>query len=106
MPEVIADIFRPPVNCSFCENVSTIPRLDHISQAEFLAKFAYSGHPVVVTGATKEWKALDTFSLEFFIVSVSNFFPRCVDTTPAGPSPSVFVIMAFNKKIKKILIVR
>ncbi|CAG5124798.1 unnamed protein product [Candidula unifasciata] len=59
-------IFRPVVQCDFCQNVSQIVRLPHISAAEFEDKYAYSGHPLIVSDGAANWSAVDVFSFEFF----------------------------------------
>nr|KAG5708974.1 hypothetical protein BaRGS_004613 [Batillaria attramentaria] len=65
-PDVVADMFRPPIDCAFCRNVTSVHRVENILPEDFEELYAYSGHPVVVTDATRNWSALDTFSFEFF----------------------------------------
>ncbi|KAL8585751.1 hypothetical protein ACOMHN_040533 [Nucella lapillus] len=62
----LADVFRPPVDCDFCKNVSEAIRLNDVRPEDFEALYAYSGGPVVVEDGMKNWSALDTFSFEFF----------------------------------------
>lgn len=66
MPEFVNDVFRPPVECSFCENVTEVRTVSNISQAEFEELYAYSGVPVVIADGTQNWTAPDYFSFEFF----------------------------------------
>ncbi|KAK7114488.1 uncharacterized protein [Littorina saxatilis] len=65
-PDVITDLFRPPVDCSFCQNVTEAERLHSLLPEDFEDFYAYSGRPVVVVDATKNWSALETFSFQFF----------------------------------------
>ena len=41
--EEIQDVFRPPVDCNICVNVTTVDRLSKLDQEEFVSKYAYSG---------------------------------------------------------------
>ena len=67
VPESIADIFRPPISCDFCAGITAIPELDRsITHAEFVEKYAYTSHPVVVRGGVAHWSAVETFSFPFF----------------------------------------
>lgn len=66
MPEMISDIFRPPVECSFCVNVTEVKTVYNISQDEFEELYAYTGVPVIIGDGTVNWTAPDHFSFEFF----------------------------------------
>ncbi|XP_050395218.1 uncharacterized protein LOC126814229 [Patella vulgata] len=66
MPHDLQKIFRPPVSCEFCQNVTHIPRVTGIRQEDFESKYAYSGHPVVIADATKQWTAMDVYNFKFF----------------------------------------
>lgn len=66
MPDTFANLFRPPIDCFFCKNITTVHRVEGIMPEEFETLYAYSGRPVVITDATKNWSALSTFSFEFF----------------------------------------
>lgn len=66
MPEFVNDVFRPPVECSFCENVTEVKTVYNISQEEFEELYAYTGVPVVVGDGTQNWTAPAYFSFEFF----------------------------------------
>lgn len=63
---LLLDLVRPPVDCSICRNLTTVDRVSEISPELFELKYAYSGVPVVITDATKNWTALAAFSFEFF----------------------------------------
>lgn len=63
---LLLDLVRPPVECSICRNLTTVDRLSQISPELFELKYAYSGVPVVITDATRNWTALEAFSFEFF----------------------------------------
>ena len=41
--EEIQDVFRPPVDCNICANVTMVDRLSKLDPEEFLSKYAYSG---------------------------------------------------------------
>ncbi|XP_012942495.1 uncharacterized protein LOC106012863 [Aplysia californica] len=60
------DLARPPISCEFCEDVHEVPRVSQISPDDFERKFAYSGHPVIVTDGASNWTATTTFSFDFF----------------------------------------
>ena len=61
-PEIILDMFRPPVNCSVCKEVHKIDRVSSLSKEEFLGKYAYTARPLVITDGTKGWTASQYFS--------------------------------------------
>lgn len=68
-PELVLfnDISRKPSECSLlCEGVNEIPRVSNLSKEEFIAKYAYSGRPVVITDAAKNWSAVGKFNFQFF----------------------------------------
>ncbi|XP_060552089.1 uncharacterized protein LOC132713484 [Ruditapes philippinarum] len=66
MPEYVSNMFRPPVECSFCENMTEVNTVYNISQEEFEELYAYTGVPVVVGDGTQNWTAPKYFSFEFF----------------------------------------
>jgi len=66
MPEFVNGIFRPPVDCDFCENVTEVETVFNISAEEFEELYGYSGVPVVVGDGTVNWTATDYFSFDFF----------------------------------------
>jgi hypothetical protein len=65
----LADLFRPPVECArLCHGVTDVERVN-ISQLDFKrfeTQFAYTGRPIVVSGATVNWSAPQTFSFNYF----------------------------------------
>lgn len=63
--EGIEDVFRPPIDCSICYNVTKVERVSGITVADFEEKFAYSSRPVVITDAMNDWTAVDKFSFEY-----------------------------------------
>ncbi|XP_065314994.1 bifunctional arginine demethylase and lysyl-hydroxylase JMJD6-like [Gordionus sp. m RMFG-2023] len=65
-PNYFADVFRPPVNCEKCRNISGIPKISNITQLQFELEYAYSLQPIVITDAQINWTAKNTFNLEFF----------------------------------------
>lgn len=64
--ERISSIFRPPVSCEFCMNLTHIDRVSNLTPSLFEELYAYSGRPVVVVDGAKNWTAPATFSFEFF----------------------------------------
>ena len=65
--EVSLEFMRPVTNCTaMCKGMKEVPRLSSITQEEFLKTYAYTGRPLVVTGATANWTALNTFSFDYF----------------------------------------
>lgn len=68
-PEVMLlnDITRKPSDCSqMCEGVTEVPRVSNLSKEDFIATYAYSARPVVITDAAKNWSAIGKFSFKFF----------------------------------------
>ena len=47
-------------------NLRDVPVEWNITRHQFQHKYAHSRIPVIVKGATKNWKAMDTFSLDYF----------------------------------------
>uniref|UniRef100_T1JIM1 Cupin-like domain-containing protein n=1 Tax=Strigamia maritima TaxID=126957 RepID=T1JIM1_STRMM len=66
MPVSIQNMFRPPVDCSMCRDVYQVDRVSAISVADFKKRYAYTGHPVVITDSTSNWTALKHFNFPFF----------------------------------------
>ncbi len=56
---------RPLANCSFCKDLSEVPKVGNVSKDAFTKNFAYSGIPLVVTNATSDWTAFDVFDFKF-----------------------------------------
>lgn len=65
-PEVLLDMTRPPVDCGICRDVTGVDKVAKITPSQFEAKYAYSGRPVVVVDAMKDWTAMDKFSFDYF----------------------------------------
>lgn len=65
--EASLEFVRPVTNCAaMCEGLTEVPRFDSITRDEFLKDFAYTGRPLVVTGATRNWTAMDVFNFNYF----------------------------------------
>uniref|UniRef100_A0A6E8VTW5 Cupin-like domain-containing protein n=2 Tax=gambiae species complex TaxID=44542 RepID=A0A6E8VTW5_ANOCL len=78
MPAQLQKAFRPPESCDFCRAVrGTVPRLSNVSPTEFARDYAYRGGPVIVTDATVNWTAVESF--DFW------FFKRVYETHGSGP---------------------
>lgn len=64
---LVNDIARKPSDCPrMCEGVHEIPRVLNLSKEEFIATYAYTGRPVVITEAARNWSAVGKFSFKFF----------------------------------------
>ncbi|RNA44783.1 bifunctional arginine demethylase and lysyl-hydroxylase JMJD6-A [Brachionus plicatilis] len=72
LPDFTNAITRPFDDCSMCHNLTEIKRIKQISKDEFIAKYAYSGVPVIITDAINEWSGLRTFNFDFFKDLYSN----------------------------------
>ena len=66
VPDYVLDFARPPTGCDFCKDVFDVDRVSALTREEFEQRYAYTGRPVVVLDAAKNWTALKTFSLDFF----------------------------------------
>ncbi|CAH1398350.1 unnamed protein product [Nezara viridula] len=66
MPDVAYHVFRPPVDCTVCRDVHQVERVYNITPEEFETKYAFSGRPVIVSDAMKNWTAPYIFSFGFF----------------------------------------
>eukprot|EP00058_Branchiostoma_floridae_P004667 XP_002590155.1 hypothetical protein BRAFLDRAFT_90890 [Branchiostoma floridae] len=64
-PFLLGEMTRPIADCSMCKGIQSAPVLEDISKEEFLQKYAYSGIPLLVKGATKSWTAMETFNYEY-----------------------------------------
>jgi hypothetical protein len=49
-------------DCSFCQNVRSIPRIHSVTWNDFYARYALTGHPVIIVDAMRHWK-LDQLSM-------------------------------------------
>ncbi|XP_047525453.1 uncharacterized protein LOC125063198 isoform X1 [Pieris napi] len=66
LPSSSKSLFRPPEDCSMCINIKNVTRLSDITADEFEELFAYTTKPVIVTDATRDWRAIKEFSYDFF----------------------------------------
>lgn len=65
--EIFGEFTRKPTACSvMCEGLVEIPRVSNLSREIFVAKYAYSGRPVVVVDGASNWSALTTFNFTYF----------------------------------------
>ena len=62
----VREVTRPGFNCSVCEGLEEIPVVDNITPEEFAQKYAYTGVPVLVRGATENWSAVGAFTFDYF----------------------------------------
>lgn len=63
---LLQEVARPIVDCSMCENLTSVSMETNISKQTFLRDYAYSSRPVVVRDATVGWAAMHTFNYTFF----------------------------------------
>ena len=101
------EITRKPSKCSFlCEGLNRIPRVSNLSQEEFLATYAYSGRPVVITDAAKNWSAVGKFSFKFFKRLYANHEEAAEENVDQGcmffPYTSGFDSLAEALKMPKL----
>jgi histone arginine demethylase JMJD6 len=64
-PEITSVMFRPINDCSMCMNLKEIKRVENITKEQFLNEYAYTGVPVVITGAISNWTALKVLNFNF-----------------------------------------
>lgn len=65
--EIFIEVTRKKTDCSLvCEGLTEVPRVSDMSKEEFVTKYAYTGRPVVVTDAAKNWSATEVFNFTFF----------------------------------------
>ncbi|XP_071494078.1 uncharacterized protein [Diadema antillarum] len=64
--EALQDLFRPPVDCNMCLNMTSIDTRVDLSPEEFKERYAYSGRPLHVTDGMAGWTAVETFSFGYF----------------------------------------
>ena len=65
LPEFFNPVLKKVDDCSMCLNVYKIERVEQITREDFLNKYAYTGVPLVIVGAVKNWSAMNTFNFEF-----------------------------------------
>ena len=66
-PTPIRGLVGEGANChSVCQGLREISIPDNLSKEDFLSQFAYSGRPVLIRDATRDWTAFDHFSFQFF----------------------------------------
>ena len=66
VPSPLQEILGPLADCEFCKGIDHVPKLNNLSTVEFVQYHGFSGRPIVVTDATKSWKASSVFSYDFF----------------------------------------
>ncbi|CAG9865353.1 unnamed protein product [Phyllotreta striolata] len=66
MPVDASKVFKEPENCAFCENITTVEKISRISPTDFYQKYTKRGKPVVITDATQDWPAIQSFTFDFF----------------------------------------
>ncbi|XP_064609038.1 uncharacterized protein LOC135473132 [Liolophura sinensis] len=63
---IVMEISRPLVECGACSNLRQVPVETNLTTKDFIEKYAYSGVPVLVKGATTTWSAMSVFSYQYF----------------------------------------
>ncbi|XP_013416569.1 uncharacterized protein LOC106178086 [Lingula anatina] len=59
-------------DCKLCANLTDIPRLQNVSEADMADKYITPEVPVIITDAMENWPARDLFSLEWLIEQYEN----------------------------------
>lgn len=79
------EMARPINTCSFCQNITSVQTVSiaDITEQIFVDKYAFTGVPVLITNAATHWKALEKFSLDFFI-ELYKKYPKSADTISKG----------------------
>lgn len=62
----VMEAARRIADCRMCEGLRNVPKLSGLTPEVFVSDFAYSGKPLVVKDATKNWTAIQEFSYEYF----------------------------------------
>ncbi|KYM77411.1 JmjC domain-containing protein 4 [Atta colombica] len=65
-PSFVQKLFRPPQDCSICQDVQQVDKLSAVDPTIFEQRYAYSGKPVVISDAMTNWTAPTVFSFSFF----------------------------------------
>ncbi|KAL0124516.1 hypothetical protein PUN28_006399 [Cardiocondyla obscurior] len=65
-PSFVQKLFRPPQDCSICQDVQQVDKLSAVDPTIFEQRYAYSGKPVVINDAMMNWTAPKVFSFAFF----------------------------------------
>ncbi|XP_011877774.1 PREDICTED: uncharacterized protein LOC105567481 isoform X2 [Vollenhovia emeryi] len=65
-PPFVQKLFRPPQDCSICQDVQQVDKLTAVDPTIFEQRYAYSGKPVVISDAMANWTAPKVFSFPFF----------------------------------------
>lgn len=66
VPWFTQKVFRPPEDCSICQDVQQVDKLIAVDPTIFEQRYAYSGKPVVISDAMANWTASKVFSFSFF----------------------------------------
>lgn len=56
-----------------CDRVSDVIRLANITAEEFEEDYAYTTQPVIVTDATKHWKAIQVCYYYYSVLKILSF---------------------------------
>ncbi|CAK8690990.1 unnamed protein product [Clavelina lepadiformis] len=64
--ELIADPFRPPVDCSECIGITEIKRVKDLSPGDFIDNYAFTMQPILIEDGQDNWTATKAFSFEYF----------------------------------------
>ncbi|XP_012538594.1 uncharacterized protein LOC105837941 [Monomorium pharaonis] len=65
-PSFVQKLFRPPQDCSICQDIQQVDKLIAVDPTIFEQRYAYSGKPVVISDAMANWTASEVFSFAFF----------------------------------------
>ncbi|OQV13265.1 hypothetical protein BV898_12472 [Hypsibius exemplaris] len=78
-PAKMTEIFRSPVDCSVCRNVTRVDISRDMSVEQFTKNYAYTSRPLVVRGALRDWTASKVFSFDFLRHLYLDEFPGSLD---------------------------
>lgn len=62
----LIEVARPPVPCSMCKDLKSVPIEYNITTEEFVSKYAYTSIPVLIKDATSSWSAMTKFNFHYF----------------------------------------
>ena len=96
---LMLELARPAVKCDVCKSITDVPTIngDDMTQELFLSKYAYTGVPLLLKGAARNWTALSIFSFSYLkdlyintdgaldaIENDCQFFPYQTDFSTMG----------------------
>ncbi|XP_025195714.1 uncharacterized protein LOC112594912 [Melanaphis sacchari] len=81
LPDFFEDVLRPPIDCSYCQELDAIEKVFNLSAENFEKHYAYTGRPVVVVEDSNVERSTN-FGFRFFknlsdskLLTPCQFFP-------------------------------